>query len=70
MERCRFVSSWGGVARCGDPAYREGYCRFHFECYQRREIDDRGIISETLTDQERRRAINFHALRAASGPPA
>ena len=70
MEVCRFVSSWGGVARCRDAAHREGFCRFHFECYRRGEINDRGIISEKLTDQERRRAINFHALGESSGPPA
>jgi hypothetical protein len=70
MERCRFVSSWGGVARCGDPAYRLGFCRFHFECYRRGEIDDRGIISEALDDQERRRAINFHGLSRATDPTA
>ncbi len=70
MERCRFVSSWGGVARCRDAAYREGFCRFHYDCYRRGEIDDRGIISERLTDQERRREINFHALIAPGAPPA
>jgi len=62
MERCRFTTSLGGVARCSDPAYREGFCRFHFECYRRGEITDRGLISETLDDQERRRAINLHGL--------
>ena len=71
MEPCRFVTSWGGVARCADEAYREGFCRFHFECYERGEITERGLISELLSDQERRRAINFHGLgAAASGPPA
>ncbi len=70
MEFCRFISSWGGVARCRDAVHREGFCRFHFECYRREEINDRGIISEKLTDQERRRAINFHALGGPSGPPA
>ncbi len=70
MERCRFISSWGGVARCGDEAYREGFCRFHHDCYRRGEIDDRGIISEKLDNQERRRAINYHALGAAIEPPA
>jgi len=70
MERCRFVSSWGGVEHCGDPAYRDGFCRFHFDCYLKGEINERGLISEKLDDQERRRAINFHALRAAIGPTA
>jgi hypothetical protein len=58
------------VARCGDPAHRLGFCRFHFECYRRGEIDQRGIISEALSDQERRRTINFHGISQASGPPA
>ena len=70
MDRCRFVSSWGGVARCGDPAYREGFCGFHYDCDLRGEIDDRGIISERLDDQGRRRTINFHALRGASARAA
>lgn len=70
MDRCRFVSSWGGVARCADPAYHRGFCRFHFECYERGEITERGLISERLDNQERRRAINFHALRGAIGTGA
>ena len=67
MEPCRFVTSWGGGVRCGDEAYHEGFCRFHFECLQIGEITDRGEISERLSDQKRRRAINFHALNAPSG---
>ena len=70
MERCRFVTSWGGVARCGDAAERSGFCRFHFDCYERGEITDRGLISERLDDQRRRRAINFHAVRASNGRAA
>jgi hypothetical protein len=70
MKRCGFVTSWGGVERCSDPAYRVGFCRFHFDCYRRGEINERGIISERLDDQERRRAINFHGGRSASAPPA
>ena len=68
MERCRFTSSWGGVARCGEPADRLEFCRFHFDCYRRGEIDLRGVISERVTDQERRRQINFHGLRQESAP--
>jgi len=70
MERCRFTTSWGGVVRCGEAAFREGFCRFHYDCYERGEITGRGLISERLTDQERRRAINFHAIRTPSGPRA
>jgi hypothetical protein len=62
MERCRFTTSWGGVVRCSEPACRLGFCRFHFDCYRRGEIDIRGVISEKVTDQERRRQINFHGL--------
>lgn len=67
MERCRFTTSWGGVARCADAAYREGFCAFHFDCYRHGEITERGLISEALDDQERRRAINFHALPPETG---
>ncbi|MFQ5877962.1 MAG: hypothetical protein ACE5JH_09800 [Acidobacteriota bacterium] len=67
MGHCRFVSSWGGVARCGDPVYRRGFCRFQYDCYRRGEITDRGVISERLSDQVRRRAINFHVRRAGAG---
>lgn len=66
MDRCRFTTSWGGVARCGDEAWRDGFCRFHFDCLIRKEITERGLISERLTDQDRRRAINYHAIRTAS----
>jgi len=70
MEQCRFVTSWGGVARCGEEAYREGFCRFHFECFRNGEITERGLISERLSDQNRRREINYHALGSSSGPAA
>jgi hypothetical protein len=70
MTHCRFVSSWGGVHRCGDPAVRNGFCRFHDDCYRNGEIDNRGVISERLADQDRRRAINFHGVRSAAPPAA
>jgi hypothetical protein len=70
MERCRFTTSWGGVARCADLAFRLGLCRFHFDCYRRGEIDIRGVISGTVTDQVRRRQINYHGLPAASARPS
>ncbi len=70
MQHCRFVTSWGGVARCVQPTYRFGFCRFHYECYRRREITDRGLISESLADQQRRRQINFYGLPSATEPTA
>lgn len=69
MERCRFTSSWGGVERCPEPAERQGFCRFHFACYEAGEIDIRGVISERVTDQRRRRAINFHGLETGGPRP-
>jgi hypothetical protein len=70
VETCRFTTSWGGVARCRDTAHRLGFCRFHYDAYRRGEIDIRGVISEKITDQERRRALNFHAVKSASGRAA
>jgi hypothetical protein len=58
------------VHRCADPAVRNGFCRFHYDCYRNGEIDNRGVISERLADQDRRRAINFHGVRTAGMPAA
>ena len=60
---CRFRSSCGGDRHCSDALCRYGFCRFHFECYMRGEILANGQINERLTDQVRRRVINFHGLR-------
>ncbi len=61
-SQCRFRSSLGGVQRCQDPPYDEGFCRFHYECLLRGEILINGQINESLSDQDRRRWINFHGL--------
>lgn len=61
-DRCRFYSSLG-IIRCGEPAYAEGFCRFHYECYLRGELLPNGQINEMLSDQDRRRRINFHGLK-------
>lgn len=60
---CRFRTSQGGVLRCQDPVYEEGFCRFHYECYLRGELLANGQINEMLSDQDRRRTINFHGIR-------
>ena len=60
--RCRFVSSLGGVQRCQDPSYREGFCRFHFEALLEGEVLPNGQLNERLTDQHRRRALNYHGI--------
>lgn len=62
VEHCRFRTSHGGTVRCGDPVYEEGFCRFHYECYLRGEVLPNGQINELLSDQDRRRTINFHGI--------
>ncbi len=48
--------------RCQDPLVDHGFCEFHLQAFLRGEIDARGWIAERLDDQERRRAINYHAI--------
>ena len=62
MTHCRFRTSLGGAAFCGDPAYLEGFCRFHYAALQRGEINEWGVINERLADHVRRREINFHGI--------
>ena len=63
MAHCRFRTSHGGALFCQDPAYLEGFCRFHYAALQRGELNERGVINELLADQNRRREINFHGMR-------
>ena len=63
QEHCTFLSSYGGVYRCQDPAYFMGFCDFHYQAYALGEINQYGHISDKLDDQQRRREINFHGLR-------
>jgi len=67
-ENCRFLSSLGGTCRCPDSVHREGFCRFHFEAYVGGEILSNGQISEHLSDQHRRRALNYHGVPLEMGP--
>jgi hypothetical protein len=57
--RCRFRTSHG-LVYCSEPSYAEGFCRFHYECFLRGEVLPNGQINEMLTDQDRRRTINFY----------
>ena len=59
---CRFITSYGGAAHCQEAPYLQGFCRFHFDCFQNGEIDPEGRISDLLDDQTRRREINFHGV--------
>ena len=60
--RCRFRSSLGGASYCEEPPCEDGFCRFHYECLLAGEILPNGQINEALSDQNRRRRINFHGL--------
>ena len=64
MSHCLFRTSLGGSEFCQDPAYLEGFCRFHYDALKRGEINERGVINELLADQTRRREINFHGIRS------
>jgi hypothetical protein len=61
---CRFRTSLGGAEFCSDAPYLEGFCRFHYDALKRGEINEWGVINEKLSDQRRRREINFHGLAA------
>lgn len=62
MDHCRFRTSWGGAKFCTDAPYLEGWCRFHFAALQRGEINENGVLNEQLSDQGRRREINYHGI--------
>ena len=62
MVHCSFRTSFGGVLFCQHPVYLEGFCRFHYEALQAGEINERGVIDERLSDQIRRREINYHGI--------
>lgn len=63
MDHCRFRTSYGGARFCQDRVYLEGFCRFHYGALQSGEINEHGVLNERLSDQVRRREINFHGLR-------
>jgi len=61
---CRFISSLGGTQHCQDSPSRLGFCAFHFEAFLCGEILPNGQISERVSDQHRRRALNYHGVPA------
>jgi hypothetical protein len=63
MDHCRFRTSWGGARFCQEPVYLEGFCKFHYKALQQGEINYNGVLSERLSDQARRREINFHGIQ-------
>ena len=62
MKHCRFRTSCGGTLFCQDRVYLEGFCKFHYAALQKGEINENGVINELLSDQERRREINYHGI--------
>jgi hypothetical protein len=67
LKHCRFRTSYGGTLFCQDPVYLEGFCKFHYKALEAGEINDNGVINERVSDQSRRREINFHGIEDA-GP--
>lgn len=62
VQHCRFRTSWGGASFCRDAPYLEGFCRFHYRALQNGEINEHGVLNERLSDQDRRREINYHGI--------
>ncbi|TDI49032.1 MAG: hypothetical protein E2P01_04115 [Acidobacteria bacterium] len=62
MKHCGFRTSFGGVLFCQDEDYLEGLCKFHYRALQAGEINENGVINERISDQIRRREINYHGI--------
>ena len=60
---CGFISSYDGVMRCSHTVHSQGFCRFHYQALQMGEITLEGYIVDSLSDQVRRRKINFHGVQ-------
>jgi hypothetical protein len=65
VSYCRFRTSHGGSSFCREAVYLEGFCRFHFQALQNGEINENGVINERVSDQARRREINFYGQPAS-----
>lgn len=64
MDHCRFRTSWGGALFCRRPPYLEGFCQFHYTAFVNGEINEHGVLNERLSDQNRRREINYYGIEA------
>ncbi len=67
VSHCRFRTSFGGALFCQDPTYLEGLCEFHYSALQAGELNENGVLNERLSDQDRRREINYHGIRMPEG---
>ena len=65
MQHCRFRTSWGGTAYCQHPAYLEGFCKFHYQALQNGEMNENGVLNERISDQARRREINYYGIESS-----
>ena len=63
-DHCRFTTQFDGVTQCSEASYDLGFCRFHRDCLDRGEIDEDGVMSDAVSDQIRRREINYHGMRS------
>ena len=65
MKHCRFRTSWGGTAYCQHPAYLEGFCKFHYQALLDGEMNENGVLDERISDQARRREINYYGIESS-----
>ncbi len=64
MPHCKFRTSYGGAMFCQDDTYLEGFCRFHYQALESGELNENGVINEKVSDQVRRREINYHGVQS------
>lgn len=67
MNNCKFRTSFGGALFCQDVVYLEGFCKYHHDAFMNGEINEAGVINERLSDQRRRREINYHGIPMPDG---
>ncbi len=67
MRHCKFRTSYGGAMFCQDDVYLEGFCKFHYQALESGELNENGVINEKVSDQVRRREINFHGVQSEPG---
>ena len=62
-QRCGYISTYDGVMRCSHPVLAQGFCRYHYQALQSGEITPEGYLSDSLSDQVRRREINYFGVQ-------
>ena len=60
--RCRYISSYDGVTRCCHHVHAQAFCRWHYQALLQGEITEEGYLSDSLSDQVRRREINYFGI--------